>query len=128
MTITVIRHTGLTTGGAIAIKINRKKVATVNPEQQIQVDLPEETATVQVSQWGANSKPIEVQNGETIEITSWKGTKKVFFLYLPTHFILTLFINIYIPTVHYRMIAITILAVVYLIVAFQINWYQLRKI
>ena len=126
--ITIIRHTGVVGGGAIAINLNGEKVATVNPEQQIQVELPEEPARLQVSQWGSNSKPIEVQNGETIEITSWKGTKKVFFLYLPTHFILTLFINIYIPTVHYRMIAITILAVVYLIAAFQINWYQLKKI
>ena len=67
MMITVIRHTGLG-GNTIAIKLNGKKVATIYPEQQIRVELPEETATLRVSEWGFKSKTIEVQDGETIEI------------------------------------------------------------
>ncbi len=128
MTITVIRHTGLVGGGAIAINLNGKKVATINPEQQIQVGLPEETATLQVSQWGSKSKPIEVQNGETIEITSWKGTNKILFLSVPFLFTVSTFINIYVPTVRFKMTALTIFAAIYLIATFQINWYQLKKI
>ncbi len=82
MMITVIRHTGLG-GNTIAIKLNGKKVATIYPEQQIRVELPEETATLRVSEWGFKSKTIEVQDGETIEISNRKGTNKILFFLSP---------------------------------------------
>ena len=127
MMITVIRHTGLG-GNSIAIKLNGKKVATIYPEQQIRVELPEETATLRVSEWGFKSKTIEVQDGETIEISNRKGTNKILFFLSPLFlFTGSTLINIYGPTFRFKITALTIFAAVYLIAMFQINWYHLKE-
>ena len=129
MSITIIRHTGwLGEGSALAIKLNGKKVAKISPGKQLSISLPEEPATVQVSRYGGGSNPLPVTDGEIIEITSWKGTNKLFFFSLLIFPILTMLVDIYIPIFRIRMTIRAIFAFVYLFIMFQINWYQLKKI
>ncbi|AQS54414.1 hypothetical protein BW727_200011 (plasmid) [Jeotgalibaca dankookensis] len=124
--ITIIRQTEIG-GNALAIKLNKKKVATIYPGQQIQVELPKESAMLQVSEWGFKSKPLEVKDGETIDITNWEKTNKINFLSIPLHFIGFTLISFYVPTFRLRMIASMIYLAVYLLVMLQLNWYQLKK-
>lgn len=129
MTITVINHTNwLGNGSTLTIKLNDKKIVKINPEQQLRINLPQEPATLSVSQLGSKSNPLEVQDGEIIEITSRKLTSKIFFSSLFIFNILVFLTNMFFPTISSKMITISILGVIYIYLLFQVKWYQLTKV
>lgn len=55
------------------IIINGEKVEEVGNNDTIQIEIPDEEATLQVSQWGIKSNEIIVNDGEKVEIytTAW---------------------------------------------------------
>lgn len=129
MTITVINHTNwLGNGSTLTIKLNDKKIIKINPEQRLRINLPQEPATLSVSQLGSKSNHLEVQDGEIIEITIKKVTSKIFFSSLLTFNILILLTNIFFPTISSKMTTISILGVIYISLLFQVKWYQLKKV
>lgn len=83
-------------GGTIVIKINGKKVDKVKTEQQIEVDIPNDSVRLQVSQSGIRSNELEVSDGERIEITTPKWSSLILFLLviLPSLLNLYLIINL----------------------------------
>ena len=129
MTITVINHTNwLGNGSILTIKINGKKIIKINPEQRLWINLPQEPATLSVSQLGSKSNHLEVQDGEIIEITSRKLTSKIFFPSLFIFNILIFLTNMFFPTISSKMTTISILGVIYISLLFQVKWYQLKKV
>lgn len=129
MTITVINHTNwLGNGSILTIKINGKKIIKINPEQRLWINLPQEPATLSVSQLGSKSNHLEVQDGEIIEITSRKLTSKIFFSSLFIFNILIFLTNMFFPTISSKMTTISILGVIYISLLFQVKWYQLKKV
>lgn len=129
MTITVINHTNwLGNGSILTIKINGKKIIKINPEQRLWINLPQEPATLSVSQLGSKSNHLEVQDGEIIEITSRKLTSKIFFSSLFIFNILIFLTNMFFPTISSKMTTISTLGVIYISLLFQVKWYQLKKV
>lgn len=129
MTITVINHTNwLGNGSILTIKLNGKKIVKINPEQRLRINLPQEPATLSVSQLGSKSNHLEVQDGEIIEITSRKLTSKIFFSSLFIFNILIFLTNMFFPTISSKMATISILGVIYMTLLFQVKWYQLKKV
>ena len=94
MAITIKRNTGWTgIASKIQIRLNGEKVASVEQNQHIEVEIPEDKANLQVTQLGflgSKSNKIEVNDGDVIEITSTTFLKISNALIVPVSFILGL--------------------------------------
>jgi hypothetical protein len=124
MAITIVRHTGIMgMGGTIAIKINGKKVDKVKTEQQVEINIPNDHARLEVSQSSIRSNELEVNDGETIEITTPKWSGLILFLMI----ILPPLAN-FIPNFQYRTINVIIYVIVVMILLFSVKWYRIKKI
>lgn len=83
MSIKIKRNTGwLGTASKIAIKVNGEKVAKVSNNQEMDIEIPDETAQLKTTHFMEKSNEIKVNDGDVVEIT----TRKI--RYVP--FILTL--------------------------------------
>lgn len=124
MAVTVVRRTGIIgMAGTIAIKINGEKVGKVKTEQQIEVDLPNNKARLNVSQFGVRSNELEVNDGEIIELTTPKWSSPILFsiILLPS-------ISNFIPNFQHQTIYIVIYLVVAMVLLFGMKWYNIKKI
>ncbi len=71
MSITIKRNTGwLGMGTKIEIRLNGKKVGSVEQKDYIDLELPEDKSSLKVTQFGAKSNEILVKDGDMVEITS----------------------------------------------------------
>lgn len=124
MAVTIVRRTGIIgMAGTISIEINGDKVDQVEAEQQVEIALPSHKAQLKVSQFGTRSNVLEINDGETIEITTPKLSNLIFFL-----IILFPFLTNFIPSFQYRTINMVIYAIFALMILFGKNWYQIKKI
>ncbi len=98
MSITIKRKTGyigmLT---KIQIKLNDEKVASIENNQQIDIQLPEGKALLKVTQFGTKSNEIEVKDGDIVKITMTKLNLMI----VPLMFI-TIFITNRMPNLKYN--------------------------
>lgn len=123
MTITIKRKTTWQGSGSnIQIKINRTKTASIANNQHLEVELPQDTAKLKVSQGGIKSNEIDVKSGDIVEIisTGW------FQLSFPL-FVAIMILTIFIPGL-YRLIAILTLSSLLVISLFIINGFHLNVI
>ena len=124
MAITIVRRTGIIgMAGTIAIKINGKKVDKVKTEQQIEVNIPNDSVKLQVSQSGMRSNELEVSDGETIEITTPKWSSLILFLLI----ILPSLLN-FIPNYQFGIMGIIIYSFIVIILFSAVKWYRIKKI
>ena len=124
MAITIVRRTGIIgMAGTIAIKINGKKVDKVKTEQQIEVDIPNDSVRLQVSQSGIRSNELEVSDGEKIEITTPIWSSLIIFLTIISPSLLN-----FIPTYELGIMGIVIYFIIVIIVFSAVKWYQIKKI
>ena len=124
MAITIVRRTGIIgMAGTIAIKINGKKVDKVKTEQQIEVNIPNDSVRLQVSQSGMRSNELEVSDGETIEITTPKWSSLILFLLI----ILPSLLN-FIPNYQFSIMGIIIYSFIVIILFSAVKWYRIKKI
>lgn len=124
MAVTILRRTGIIgMAGAIAIKINGDKVDKVWSEEQVEIALPSNKAQLKVSQFGTRSNVLEINDGETIEITTPKSSKLIILL-----IILFPLLTNFIPNFQYRMVSMVIYVIFALLILFGKNWYRIKKI
>lgn len=124
MAITIVRRTGIIgMAGTIAIKINGKKVDKIKTEQQIKIDIPNDSVRLQVSQTGVRSNELEVNDGEKIEITTPKWSSLILFLLI----ILPSLLN-FIPNYKFSMLGIIVYSVIVIIMFSVMKWYRIKKI
>lgn len=58
----------------VAIKVNDEKIAKIGYNQELKLDIPNESAQLKVSQQGTKSNIVEVKDGDVVEITTSKWT------------------------------------------------------
>lgn len=81
--IRIKRNTGLSgILGNIKIKVDGQDAARIKEGQQIELELPDEDATISASQFGSRSNELVVKNGQVVEITnsSWLPAYYLFVL------------------------------------------------
>lgn len=82
MSITVKRRTGLMGSGTrMKIKINGETVEKIAINETKEIELPDETATLQLSQFYSYSEKLEVKDGQSVEVST-KETAKLLVLLL----------------------------------------------
>jgi hypothetical protein len=122
MSITIKRKTGyigmLT---KIQIKLNDEKVASIENNQQIDIQLPEGKALLKVTQFGTKSNEIEVKDGDIVKITMTKLNLMI----VPLMFI-TIFITNRMPNLKYNLNIIAFLTVLILIASFFIEGFNIK--
>lgn len=121
MSVTIKRNTGwLGSGSTIVVKMNGEKVAKVAHEQQVEVFLSEDSAKLSVSQSGGKSNVVEVNDGETVEITSTKWAKAS--LFLP---IICIFSTNLISSSMYRVLSLIAIVIFFISAAFLMKYFHL---
>lgn len=124
MAITIVRRTGIIgMAGTIAIKINGKKVDKIKTEQQIKIDITNDSVRLQVSQTGVRSNELEVSDGEKIEITTPKWSSFILFLLIILPSLLK-----FIPNYKFSMLGIIVYSVIVIIMFSVMKWYRIKKI
>lgn len=94
MSITVKRNTGwLGMGANLIIKINGEKTTKIWHEETKNITIPDDTVQLKVSQFGTKSNEIEVRSGDTVEITSTKGSYLLWFSFFIMPMFITAFAN-----------------------------------
>lgn len=69
MSILISRSTGhIGSADKMHIIVNGDKVATINENQSIEIELPNNVSSLKVRQFGVGSKEIEVRDGDVLEI------------------------------------------------------------
>lgn len=122
MSISIKRNTGLIGSGiAMAVKVNGKKVTKIPQDQQIELEIPGNKATVRVSQLGIKSNEVEIKNGEKLEVTTRNWIKTSIILF----FVALLLVNI-ILDLPYRIIASLILFIFLMGTYFLVGGFQLH--
>jgi len=107
MTIRIRRNTGfLGSLSAIKVKINGEKAAKIN--QNIELEIPGDTAAVRVSQFGQKSNEMRVKDGDSLVITTRPWVKLLF--------ILLVLISVAISTIIESRYNITVLVIMLVIV------------
>lgn len=82
MSIIIKRNTDwMGSGTFMTVKVNGEKVAKVGNNQKIELDIPDDSVQLSVSQMGSKSNTIKVEHGETIEITTNKWSQRIFILF-----------------------------------------------
>lgn len=100
MSIKIKRNTGwLGTASKIAIKVNGEKVAKISNNQEMEIEIPDETAQLKVSQTGMRSNEIEVQDGDVVEVTTSKSTFVIFFLVFASLLMMNVVQNTILPAI-----------------------------
>lgn len=75
MSVTIKRNTDWVGRSInVAIKLNDEKIAKIGYNQEIKLDIPNESAQLKVSQQGTKSNIVEVKDGDVVEITTSKWT------------------------------------------------------
>lgn len=81
MSVTIKRNTGfLGRGLRVTVKLNREKIAKIGYGETITVELPADSAHLEVSQSGSKSNALDVSDEDTIEITTTKWSYLIYFL------------------------------------------------
>ncbi|MBG9983459.1 hypothetical protein HYO62_01005 [Aerococcaceae bacterium DSM 111022] len=122
--LSIKRNTGFSGSlSKINIYINDEKVARIKQNQQIDLELPSDTAKIHVTQGGVHSNELVVKEGQVIEITnsSW------FRIYYPLLFISFWLIAVLIPHTYKIIVYITILIVTFALTYFK-NGFDLKVI
>lgn len=82
MPVTIKRNTDwMGSDTLMTVKVNGEKIAKVGNNQKIELDIPNGSVELSVSQIGSKSNTIEVEHGETVEITINKWSQRIFFLF-----------------------------------------------
>ncbi|UJF16482.1 hypothetical protein LZ578_05095 [Jeotgalibaca sp. MA1X17-3] len=124
MSITIIRNTNwIGSASPITIKIDNEVVGKVQPGEQVEIDLLNNHGTMTVSQSWAKSSKMNVNDGETIEITSTR--ESILFRFFPS---IAILLTLFIPTISNRSTALVIIFVIYFISAFFIKLFRLTKV
>lgn len=94
MSITVKRNTGwLGMGANLIVKINGEKTIKIWHEETKNITISDDTTQLKVSQFGTKSNEIEVRSGDTVEITSTKGSYLLWFSFFIMPMFITVFAN-----------------------------------
>ncbi|WP_192988464.1 hypothetical protein [Carnobacterium mobile] len=73
MSVTIKRNTDWVGRSInVAIKLNDEKIAKIGYNQELKLDIPNESAQLKVSQQGTKSNIVEVKDGDVVEITTSK--------------------------------------------------------
>lgn len=116
------RNTGLSgILGRIKIYVNDKQVATIKPNQQIELDLPADEAKISVSQAGVRSNELVVKEGQVVEISkpSWWRIITIIF------FIAAFLIGLLLPS-DYRIYGSIILLILAIVIDHFIKGFELK--
>ncbi len=91
MAILISRNTGMFGSGTkIQIKINGKKIARINENSNMEIELPDDEAYLKVTQLGLKSNTVAIKDNDMIKITLKKGYKLLSIVIMIT-FILSIF-------------------------------------
>ena len=124
MSVRIKRKTGILGMGAnISVKVNGEKVTKIAYEEDVELDIKNANALLRVSQFGARSNQIEVEDGDRIEVKTTKIAYIAFFLPF-----LYLMANNIVPTVPYTMNNFIIVLLLMLFILFTFNGYRLNVI
>lgn len=96
MTIQIKRETGLLGGfSKFSVKINGKKRGTLENEEILQLEIPDDEAVLQLTQFGVKTNEINVKDGDRLKVstTTWGIYGKMMCIFL---FIIS---GLYIPNV-----------------------------
>lgn len=107
----------------INIYINDEKVARIKQNQQIDLELPSDTAKIHVTQVGVHSNELVVKEGQVIEITNSSWLR----IYYPLLFISFWLIAVLIPHTYKIIGYITILILTFALTYFK-NGFDLKVI
>ena len=122
MSITIKRNNGWSgTDSGIQIKINDKKVASINEKRSLEIQLHDEHNYIQVTQFGLKSKKVDVEKGDILEIKQSWWHKMSFPFSLLIYFLV-----MFIPDLRSKLIAILTLGIMhdfslYIFNGFKIN-------
>lgn len=122
MSITIKRNTGwsgIATG--IHIKINDKKVASINEKRSLEIQLPEGENYIQAIQFGLKSKKVPVQKDDVLEIKQslWHRMSFPFSLLIYS-------LVMFIPDLRNKLITILILTILFLPSLFIVNGFKIN--
>lgn len=82
MAITIKRKTSwIGTGSAVTLKVNGNNAGKIANHEEMQVEIPEKSATLHVSQFGGKSQKIRVEDGDKIELTTTKMSVTLYYLF-----------------------------------------------
>lgn len=124
MSVRIKRKTGILGMGAnISVKVNGEKVTKIAYEEDIELDIKNANALLRVSQFGAHSNQIEVEDGDVIEVKTTKIAYIAFFLPF-----LYLIANTIVPMVPYIMNNFILVLLLMLFIFFTFNGYRLNVI
>ena len=118
------RNTGYSGALArISIYINDELVETIKRNQQIELELPTEEATIFVSQMGVRSNKLVVTEGQVVEITNssrWRITSILFVIAL-------FFIGLLLPF-EYRIFGYIALLILSIVQVYYVEGFELKVI
>lgn len=124
MAVTVIRNTNWAgMASPVIIKVDNEVVGKVQAGQQVEIDILNDQASMSVSQSWAKSSNINVENGDTIEITSTR--ESILFRLFPY---IAIFLTFFIFNNSNQLIVYIIIMIVYFINSLFIKLFRLKKI
>ncbi|MGP6140205.1 hypothetical protein [Jeotgalibaca sp. A127] len=96
MSVKITRKTGwIGLLVSVKIRINGDKVARINDNQTIEMELPTEEAMIQVTQQGFRSNKLQVKKGDKLMIQMRKSAKIIYLLMSFTPLLSILFLSGY---------------------------------
>lgn len=123
MLITIKRKTSwIGTASAVTLKVNGEKAGKIANHQKMQVEIPEESATLQVSQLGGKSHEIQVRDGDKVEITTTKMSLTLYYLF----FICLYIAGFSIPHFGYKVVSVGVLFLIFSTSYFFVDQFQLK--
>ncbi|HBT19277.1 MAG TPA: hypothetical protein DEA52_04395 [Clostridiaceae bacterium] len=121
MSITIKRNTGWSgTASGIQIKINDKKVASINEKRSLEIQLHDEHNYIQVTQFGLKSKKVDVEKGDILEIKQSWWHKMSFPFSLLIYFLV-----MFIPDLRSKLIAILTLGIMLVFSLYIFNGFKI---
>lgn len=78
--------------GNIKIKVDGQDVARIKERQQIELELPNDEATISASQFGSRNNELVVKNGQIVEITNSAWLPAYYLFVLVAIVMLSLFV------------------------------------
>lgn len=122
MAVSIKRNTGFMGSGIkMTVKINGEKVAKISQNQQIELEIPGDEATIRVSQLGIKSNEVKIKDGKKLEITTKDWMKNGLIFFLIALFLISIILNL-----AYIIIASLVLFILFTSIYFLIDGFQLQ--
>jgi len=124
MSITIRRSTGwMGMASLIQILVNGEKLAAINENQSMEIEIPDDKANLMAKQFGVKSNVIEVRDGDILEIKRTQWHRMIFPLMIAIQISL-----IFIPSLAYRLMTLLSFSVLIIISIFFIKGFYIENI